>query len=92
MTTRERFEQLVFQAVINYRSYMNEERKIDNSDVTLHKVGHSTTHEFWLGLMPDGERLVYVSICKDRSPVEAVGDEFIKVYSKDEYPSYIGHW
>lgn len=84
---RKQFECLVFQNVIHYPYYTNRERTVEGETVTIHKVGHNSSHEFWLGLTPD-DRLICMSI----GETNGVISEYVRVFPKGEYPSYLGHW
>lgn len=89
MTMREKFERLVFQGVVNYSRYATCERTVADAQVTLHKVGHNATHDFWIGMLPD-ERLVYMTVCENRHGEMCM--EHVQIYPRGEHPSYIGHW
>ena len=84
MTMREKFERLVFQCVINYDLYMNKEQMVERSLITMHKVGHNGTHEFWIGMLPS-DQLVYIASCED------CHTEMCMVYPVGEHPSCIGN-
>ena len=89
MTMREKFERLIFQNVIHYPNYTTCERMSSGGVVTFHKVGHNSSHEFWLGMLPN-DRMVCMSVGEGFEV--GVLEEHIEVYPVGESPSYIGHW
>jgi hypothetical protein len=62
-------------------------------EVEFHTVGHNASHEFSIGLLPDG-RIVYKSFgeCGEESEGETLYKESVDVLKPGETPSYIGHW
>ena len=57
-------------------------------EVTLHRVGHNATHDFYLGVEPSLDCWVVLTTYFDSKTGEPVEE----VNLTHQLPSYLGHW
>lgn len=107
MTGRQAFNYIVLQAKHNYTGPYGYFASMDKIvvegreiDLELHCVGHNASHEFYVGLLPDG-RLITYSYCCANTPEDVAGfdvlgaEKSVQVQGTAEavdFPNYLGHY
>lgn len=93
--TQAEFEGIVKSAKKNYRNYsaFTKEVEVDGEqvEVEFHVVGHNASHEFSIGILPDGRFVKHAVGEADWNEEEDRPNYETSIYVKDNV-GYIGHW
>ncbi|MGW8177473.1 MAG: hypothetical protein ACWGQW_01570 [bacterium] len=93
--TKEEFEGIVGSAKRSYRYYntFTKEVEVDGEqvEVEFHVVGHNASHEFSIGILPDGRFVKHATGEAGWNEEEDRPDYETSIYIKDNV-GYIGHW